>query len=79
MSELKCKKHGIELSCMGGRSAHRSNWYCVECDKEEPKPLSREKVIAYARKTKANNVECGICIQVKDLIEEINSGRLDEE
>ena len=31
----KCSKHQIELECMGGCSAHRDNWYCPECDKEE--------------------------------------------
>ncbi len=29
-----CKKHGVRLECMAGRSAHASNWYCQECDKE---------------------------------------------
>ena len=31
---LKCDKHKIDLACMGGRSAHRDNWYCPECDEE---------------------------------------------
>ncbi len=30
----KCKKHNINLKCIGGRNAHSSNWYCLECDKE---------------------------------------------
>jgi len=30
----KCERHDIKLECMGGRSAHPSNWYCPECDKE---------------------------------------------
>jgi len=31
----KCDRHNVELECMGGRSAHPSNWYCPECDKED--------------------------------------------
>lgn len=31
---MKCKKHNTDLECMGGRSAHPSNWYCPTCDKE---------------------------------------------
>jgi len=27
-----CPIHKIPLSCMGGCSAHRSNWYCPECE-----------------------------------------------
>jgi len=29
---LKCSEHNIDLRCMGGRSAHISNWYCPICD-----------------------------------------------
>ena len=35
MSSLRCKKHDIDLECMGGCSAHRDNWYCPKCDAEE--------------------------------------------
>ena len=34
MNELKCHKHQVNKECMGGRSAHISNWYCPECAKE---------------------------------------------
>ena len=34
MSYLKCSKHGTDLECMGGCSAHRDNWYCPKCDEE---------------------------------------------
>ena len=37
MSELLCHKHQVEKECMGGRSAHISNWYCPECIKENEK------------------------------------------
>lgn len=29
-----CITHNCKLECMSGRSAHPSNWYCEECDKE---------------------------------------------
>lgn len=32
--ELWCKKHKRSLECLGGRNAHRSNWYCPECEAE---------------------------------------------
>ncbi len=32
---LRCEKHNCDLECMAGRNAHRSNWYCAVCDKEE--------------------------------------------
>lgn len=35
MTNLRCDKHGIELECLGGCSAHRDNWYCPKCDKEK--------------------------------------------
>lgn len=31
----KCKIHGCDLECMGGRSAHISNWYCPVCHQIE--------------------------------------------
>jgi hypothetical protein len=31
----KCPKHKIELDCIGGESAHISNWYCRICDAEQ--------------------------------------------
>ena len=34
MKNLKCTKHRISLEHLGGESAHSSNWYCPECDKE---------------------------------------------
>ena len=34
MSELKCIKHNIDKICLGGSSAHETNWYCPVCDKE---------------------------------------------
>lgn len=33
--DTRCEKHGTHLSFMGGRSAHHSNFYCAECDKEK--------------------------------------------
>lgn len=30
-----CTKHGCSLECLGGRSAHESNWYCPKCDYEK--------------------------------------------
>jgi len=35
LNDLLCAKHKIHLECMGGCSAHRDNWYCTECDKED--------------------------------------------
>ena len=35
MSYLKCSKHGTDLECMGGCSAHPDNWYCPKCDAED--------------------------------------------
>ena len=35
MSEMRCEKHNIDMECMGGRSAHPSNWYCPACDEIE--------------------------------------------
>jgi hypothetical protein len=32
---MKCDKHNRAMECMAGRSAHRSNWYCPECDKDK--------------------------------------------
>lgn len=34
-NELLCEKHNISLECLAGCSAHRDNWYCSECNKEE--------------------------------------------
>jgi len=34
-NDLKCDKHGVDLECMPGCSAHRSNWYCPVCVKYE--------------------------------------------
>lgn len=34
LNELFCAKHGIHKECMGGCSAHISNWYCSLCDAE---------------------------------------------
>lgn len=39
MTELTCKIHNINLKCMGGRNAHRSNWYCPKCDEEKQPPV----------------------------------------
>lgn len=40
-----CKIHKDQaLQCLGGRSAHPSNWYCVICDKE--KELSQKQIDA---------------------------------
>jgi len=33
-NDLLCVRHNIHLVCIGGCSAHRDNWYCPECDKE---------------------------------------------
>jgi len=30
-----CKKHGRDKRCLAGESAHPTNWYCPECDKDE--------------------------------------------
>lgn len=27
-----CKIHKVDMECLGGRNAHRSNWYCPMCD-----------------------------------------------
>lgn len=40
MTSLKCKIHKIDLKCMGGRSAHPSNWYCPTC--ENPEYIAKE-------------------------------------
>ena len=34
---MECETCGAKLKCMAGCSAHRSNWYCPECDKEDNK------------------------------------------
>ena len=41
MNDLICQKHQVSLECMGGRSAHRSNWYCPTCHEEKTKPDSQ--------------------------------------
>ncbi len=33
----KCIKHGCELECFGGLSAHPDNWTCPQCDEENSK------------------------------------------
>ena len=43
MSFLVCEIHKVNLECMGGCSAHRSNWYCPECDSEKEKLNSSDK------------------------------------
>ena len=30
-----CDKHDRVMECFAGCSAHSSNWYCPECDKDE--------------------------------------------
>ena len=32
---LKCEKHNKDMECMAGCSAHHSNWYCTECEKDQ--------------------------------------------
>ena len=42
--KLRCTKHNCKLSCMGGRSAHWTNWYCAQCDLEVDPVDSLESV-----------------------------------
>ncbi len=39
--ELFCNKHKISLDCMGGRSAHWSNWYCPKCEELDARDAAR--------------------------------------
>lgn len=37
---LVCIVHSVQLEYLGGRNAHKSNWYCPQC--EEQKKLFQE-------------------------------------
>lgn len=38
---LLCVKHNMQKECISGASAHVSNWYCPECDKENEDDTKR--------------------------------------
>ena len=42
--DMLCPKCKSELRCLGGHSAHPSNWYCEKCDDEDVKGNTTEMI-----------------------------------
>ncbi len=48
----RCPVHKIDMECMGGRSAHASNWYCPECEQTaDSHARERDQEIANRERT----------------------------
>lgn len=48
--ELYCTKHSRKKDCLGGASAHLSNWYCPECDSEKDELKRRTDINIWGAK-----------------------------
>lgn len=48
-TELRCNNCGTDKECMGGRSAHLSNWYCPKCPSPATTSTGNVEVIATPR------------------------------
>jgi len=51
----KCRKHKVELECMGGRSAHEDNWYCPVCNTINELETKNAELVAELDKVKGEN------------------------